>query len=198
MNIQEIINEYKRQTHVTNEFIAKEIGVTKSTVSRWCNGQIKKINPDTLKKLSDLLGLDFEQMTSIAQFTFEKPILGTVKAGYGLFAEENIEGYLAVSESEYQQGDYFLRVEGNSMIDAKIHDQDLLYVKAVNDVNTNTIAIVLIEREEVTVKRVIKKKEGLILEAANPYIESRTFTWQEVEELPVQIIGKVIYARRNF
>ena len=106
MNIQQILNEYKRQTNVTNDYIAQKIGVTKSTVSRWCNGQIKKISPDTLQKLSSLIGIDFDQMTRITQFSFEKPILGTVKAGYGLFAQENIEGYLSVSEKEYAQGDY--------------------------------------------------------------------------------------------
>ncbi|MGM9948176.1 LexA family protein [Floccifex sp.] len=198
MNIQQILLEYKRQTHVTNDFIAQQIGVTKSTVSRWCNGQIKKISSETLQKLSSLIGIDFEQMTKIAQFSFEKPILGIVKAGYGLFAQENIEGYLPVSEAEYEQGDYFLRVEGNSMIQAKIHDQDLLFVKSVQDVPSNTIAIVLIEKEEVTVKRIIKKDKYLILEAANKDVEPKIYTWKEVEELPVQIIGKVIYARRDF
>lgn len=198
MNIQQILNEYKRQTNVTNDYIAQKIGVTKSTVSRWCNGQIKKISPDTLQKLSSLIGIDFDQTTRITQFSFEKPILGTVKAGYGLFAQENIEGYLSVSEKEYEQGDYFLRVEGNSMIQAKIHDQDLLYVKSVNDVISNTIGIVLIENEEVTVKRIIKKEKYLILEAANPDVEPKIFTWEEVKTLPVQIIGKVIYARRDF
>ncbi|MGN1276610.1 MAG: LexA family protein [Floccifex sp.] len=198
MNIQRILLEYKRQTQVTNDFIAQQIGVTKSTVSRWCNGQIKKISPETLQKLSSLIGIDFDQMTKIAQFSFEKPILGIVKAGYGLFAQENIEGYLPVSEAEYKQGDYFLRVEGNSMIQAKIHDQDLLFVKSVQDVPSNTIAIVLIEKEEVTVKRIIKKDKYLILEAANEDVEPKIYTWQEVEDLPVQIIGKVIYARRDF
>ena len=84
------------------------------------------------------------------------------------------------------------------MIQAKIHDQDLLYVKSVNDVISNTIGIVLIENEEVTVKRIIKKEKYLILEAANPDVEPKIFTWEEVKTLPVQIIGKVIYARRDF
>ena len=55
-----------------------------------------------------------------------------------------------------------------------------------------------IENEEVTVKRIIKKEKYLILEAANPDVEPKIFTWEEVKTLPVQIIGKVIYARRDF
>ena len=198
MNIQEILQEYKRQTNVTNDYIANEIGVTKSTVSRWCTGQIKRVSPDTLQKLSELIGIDFEQMTKIAQFSFEKPILGVVKAGYGLLAEENIEGYIPVSETDYKKGDYFLRVSGNSMINAKIHDNDLLFVQSVNDVPSGTIGVVLIEREEVSVKKIVKNDKYLLLEAANPDVETKVFTWQEVQELPVQIIGKVIYSQTNF
>lgn len=197
MNIKDILTEYKRQNNVTNAYIAKEIGVTKSTVSRWCSGQTKRVSHDTLEKLSQLMHLDMEEMTRISEFAFEKPLLGTVKAGYGLFAEENLEGYLSVSEKEYQQGDYFLRVTGNSMINAKIHDGDLLFVKACSDVANGTIAVVLIGREEVSVKRVVKKKKYLLLEAANPDVETKVFTYEEVNSIPIQIIGKVIYARTD-
>jgi repressor LexA len=125
----------------------------------------------------------------------EKPILGTVKAGYGLFAEQNLDGYVNVSQEDYNNGDYFLRVSGDSMIGEKIHDQDLLYVKAMDDVPSGTIAVVLIGGDEVSVKKLIKKKDYWILQAANPNVEPRIFTLQEVEETPVRVIGKVLYAR---
>lgn len=195
MNIQDILLEYKRQNNVTNDEIAKQIGVTKSTVSRWCNGQTKRVSAETLERLSKWMHLDFDEMTRISEFAFEKPLLGMVKAGYGLLAEENLEGYISVSEEDYKKGDYFLRVTGNSMINAKIHDNDLLYVQMCNDVPSGTIAVVLIENEEVSVKRVIKKDKYLLLEAANPDVETKVFTKKEVEELPIQIIGKVLYAR---
>lgn len=195
MNVKEILQEYKRQNNITNDEIAQVLGVTKSTVSRWCNGQTKRINADTLEKLSQLMHLDMDQMKRMSTFSFEKPLLGTVKAGYGLFAEENLERYIPVSESDYRKGDYFLRVTGNSMINAKIHDGDLLYVQACNDVPSGTIAVVLIGQDEVSVKRIIKSDTVLLLEAANPDVETKVFTKQEVNELPVQIIGKVIYAK---
>ena len=195
MNIQELIVEYKRQNNATNESIAKALGVTKSTVSRWARGQIKNVSPDTLDKLSGLLQIDPEEMTRLTRFSFEKPLLGIVKAGYGLLAEENLEGYIPVSEEDYQNGDYFLRVSGNSMINAKIHDGDLLFVKQVDDVPSNTIAVVLIGQDEVSVKRVVKTDKYLLLEAANPDVETKVFTKKEVAQLPVRIIGKVIYSR---
>ncbi len=195
MNIQDLIVEYKRQNNATNDSIAKALGVTKSTVSRWVRGQIKNVSPDTLDKLSELLQIDPDQMTRLTEFSFEKPLLGIVKAGYGLFAEENLQGYIPVSEEDYHNGDYFLRVTGNSMIGAKIHDNDLLFVKQVDDVPSNTIAVVLIGQDEVSVKRVIKTDKYLLLEAANPDVETKVFTKKEVMELPVRIIGKVIYSR---
>ena len=195
MNIKEILQEYKRQNHVTNDVIANRLGVTKSTVSRWCSGQTKRISPDTMEKLSHLLNLDLEQLTRISEFAFEKPLLGVVKAGYGLLAEENLEGYISVSEDDYHKGDYFLRVDGDSMIHAKINNGDLLYVQACNDDPSGTIAVVLIEHEEVSVKRVIKKEKYMLLEAANPDVETRVYTYKEVEQLPVEVIGKVLYAR---
>ena len=195
MNIKELINEYKRQNQVTNDFIAKQLGVTKSTVSRWASGQTKRVAPDTLEKLSQLMHINMDEMTRLSQFVFEKPILGTVKAGYGLLAEENIEGYQPVSENDYSQGDYFLRVSGNSMINAKIHDGDLLYIQQVHDVSNHTIGVVLIENEEVSVKRIVKTDQYLMLEAANPDVETRVYTWEQVQQLPVQIIGKVLYAK---
>ena len=93
MKIQEILSEFKRQNNATNLYIAEKIGVTPSTVSRWRRGQIKHIAPATMERLSDLLGTDVRALTQAIDFQLEKPVLGTVKAGYGLLAEENLDGY---------------------------------------------------------------------------------------------------------
>jgi hypothetical protein len=61
-----------------------------------------------------------------------------------------------------------------------------------------SIAIILIGDNEATVKRVIKKEHLLILEAANPNVENMYFTEKDVEELPVRIIGKVLYNKIRF
>ncbi len=197
MNIQELLNQYKRQTNVTNDYIAEQCGVSKSTVSRWCSGKIRRIAPETLEKLAETLGIDFDTMTKVGGYALEKPLLGTVKAGYGLLAEENLEGYVQVSEADYQKGDYFLRVTGNSMQDAHIHDGDLLFVKQCTDVPSGTIAVMLIGGDEVTVKKLIKKNGYWILQAANPDVEPRVYTLEEVATTPVQIIGRALYARTD-
>lgn len=197
MKIQEILAEFKRQNNVTNLYIAQQTGVTPSTVSRWCRGQIKHIAPQTMQRLSDLLGTDVQALTEAIDFKLEKPILGTVKAGYGLLAQENLDGYMSVSQEDFDKGDYFLRVTGDSMVGAHILDGDLLYVQACSDVPSGTIAVVLIGNEEASVKKLIKKKGYWILQAANPDVEPRVFTEQEVAQLPVQVIGRALYSRTD-
>lgn len=192
----DLLIKYKNEMNVTNDYIAKKAGVNKSTVSRWIKGETKVMKPEVVERLSYLLGVDVERILKNAD-RLEKPILGTIKAGYDLLIDENFEGYEEVTNADYYKGDYFLRVKGDSMIGAHIHDKDLIYVKQCSDVASGTIAVVLIGREEVTVKRVVKKNELVILEAANPEVPSRYYTYKEVEEIPIQIIGKVLYSRTD-
>lgn len=197
INLAEVLNQYKRQNRITNDYIAEQCGVSKSTVSRWCNGKILRIAPPTLEKLSRMMGLNLEDMTKISSYALERPILGNVKAGYGLLAEENIDGYVEVSQKDYDRGDYFLRVEGDSMEGANIHNGDLLFVKSCTDVPSGSIAVLLIGGEEVTVKKLIKKENYWVLQAANPYIEPRVYTLEQVATTPVQIVGKALYSRTD-
>lgn len=197
MKLKDILIDYKRRTGYTNDYIAKQIGVNKSTVSRWVKDDIRFIKPEVIENLSHLIGLDLEPLLKDTG-KYQKPIIGIAKAGYGLIAEENFDGFEDVSQSDYYNGDYFLRVTGDSMDGAHIHDQDLIYVRQCDDVPSGTIAVVLIGGDEVTVKRVIKKENLLILEAANPAVENKYFTYEEVEQLPVRIIAKVLYSRSDF
>ena len=197
MTLKDLLLEYKKRTGCNNDDIAKAIGVNKSTVSRWMKDDVKTPQSNILEKLSSLLQVDVESLIGKSK-RYEKPILGIVKAGYGLFATENIEGYIPVSKEDYYRGDYFLRVSGDSMNGAHIFDGDLIYVETCEDLPSGKIGVILIENEEVTVKRIIRKNNLLILEAANPQVETRYFTQDEVETLPVKIIGKVLYSRCDY
>ena len=71
-------------------------------------------------------------------------------------------------------------------------------VKAVNDLPSGSIAVVLINGEEATVKKIIKKENILVLEAANPAVDNRYYSLKEVAEIPIQIIGQVLYSKVEF
>lgn len=196
MNFKEYLKKYKERMGVSNEYIASQLGVNRSTVTRWLKGDTKVTNPEVIEKLSFILGVDVESLIN-SEERYEKPVLGEVKAGYDLLIDENFEGYEQVTQDDYDRGDFFLRVVGDSMSGAHIHDGDLLYVKKCNDVPSGTIAVVLINRCEVTVKKVIKKEGLLILEPANPSVDVRYYSQEEVESLPVEIIGKALYSRSD-
>ena len=196
MNFKEYLKRYKEKMGVSNEYIASQLGVNRSTVTRWLKGDTKVTNPEVIEKLSLILGVDVESLIN-SEERYEKPVLGEVKAGYDLLIDENFEGYEQVTQDDYYRGDFFLRVVGDSMSGAHIHDGDLLYVKKCNDVPSGTIAVVLINRCEVTVKKVIKKEGLLILEPANPSVDVRYYSQEEVESLPVEIIGKALYSRSD-
>lgn len=196
MNFKEYLKKYKEKMGVSNEYIASQLGVNRSTVTRWLKGDTKVTNPEVIEKLSFILGVDVESLIN-SEERYEKPVLGEVKAGYDLLIDENFEGYEQVTQDDYYRGDFFLRVVGDSMSGAHIHDGDLLYIKKCNEVPSGTIAVVLINRCEVTVKKVIKKEGLLILEPANPSVDVRYYSQEEVESLPVEIIGKALYSRSD-
>lgn len=87
-----------------------------------------------------------------------KPILGYVKAGYDLYAEENLLGYEEVSKCDAGLGDYYLKVQGDSMNGSRIYDGDLVYVKSCQDVKSGDLAVVLIDGQEVTIKKSLRKR----------------------------------------
>ncbi|MGN1344902.1 MAG: LexA family protein [Traorella sp.] len=194
----EIIKERKKLLRLKIEDIVEATGASRASVCRWISGETRKISPDKLQKLADVLETTPDHLLGKDVISPMKPILGIVKAGYNMYAEENILGYEGVTEQESKQGDFYLKVCGDSMVNARICDGDLLYVKACNDVESGQIAIVLIGNEEATVKKVIKKDHILILEAANPKVENRYFDEKDIEELPVRIIGKVLYNKVKF
>ena len=96
-----------------------------------------------------------------------------------------------------KKGDYFLRIQGDSMEGSHIYDGDLVYVQKCDVVEDGKIAVVLIG-DEATVKKVRYKKNLMILEASNPKYEPKYFTPQEIEEIPVRILGRVRFVRTDF
>ncbi|HAN58597.1 MAG TPA: LexA repressor [Erysipelotrichaceae bacterium] len=198
MELKEFIQQYKEEQQINNSEMARRLGVTKSTIHKWLNGDVKKLQSETLQKLSQALGYDVEAVLNGQVIEFKKPILGYVKAGYNLYAEENYLGYEDVTAAENRQGDYFLQVTGDSMIGEGIMDGSLAYIKSCQDVQSGTIAVCLIGGEEVTIKRVIKKEDMIILEAANPQVSARYFSALEAATLPVQIIGRLVYVKTVF
>lgn len=197
MNLQEIIQDFKERTRMSDAEIARRTGVSRSTAARWSNGSIKRINGDTVNKLSQLVGYNIVPVLKGMDPSVKLPVLGYVKAGYDLFAEENYLGEEEVSAQEAHKGNYYLKVSGDSMIGAGILDGSLVLVQQTDYLESGTIGVVLIG-DEVTVKRVVYKDRLMILEAANPDVHPRYFTQKEIDTTPVRILGRVISCKTYF
>ena len=195
MILKELLVQYEIQNNLSHAEVAEEVGVSLSTYYRWISGESTKLKKTTIQKLSKVLDCDIEEV--IEETNRIKPILGNVKAGYDLWADQDIEGYIELGQADAQKGDYFLRIVGDSMEGAHIYDGDLVYVQSCSTVESGRIAVVMIG-DEATIKKVYFKNELMILEAANPKYESKFFIMQEVEEIPVKVIGLVRFVRTDF
>lgn len=200
MEFKDKIKTQRKKLGLTLEQLASKLDLSKTTIMRYENGSIKQIPTENKLKLCNVLEIDINKYLdeSLSSPIFTKPILGVVKAGYNLLADENLIGYEEVTERENYQGDYFLKVSGNSMTGSHIFDGNLVYVKSQDDVESGQIAVILIGENEVTIKKVIKKDNLFILEATNPAYENKYYSYDEVEETPIKIIGRVLFNKIAF
>lgn len=76
-----------------------------------------------------------------------------------------------------------------------LSEGDLVIVHDQDDVESGQTAVILINGDEATVKKVIKTTDGIELHAMNPYYPIRKFTFQEMKTVPVKIIGRVKEAK---
>ena len=197
MKLQQIIRDYQAKTGMNESEIARKLNIASSTVNRWASGDVQSLSKAKMEKLSELVGYNIEPILKGMDITIRLPVLGYVKAGYDLFAEENYLGEEEVSLADSKKGDYFLQIQGNSMSGIGIMDNSYVLVRQTDHVASGTVAIVMVG-DEVTVKKVIYKNNMMILEAANPEVENRYFTMNEIKELPVRVIGQVLSCKTYF
>lgn len=119
--------------------------------------------------------------------TKKVPLVGTIACGEPITAVENIEDYISMPENVH--ADFCLRCKGDSMINARIFDGDIVYIRQQPDVENGEIAAVLIENEA-TLKRVFKHKDSLELRAENPTFSPMYYEGAELEN--IRILGKAV------
>lgn len=119
--------------------------------------------------------------------TKKVPLVGTIACGDPIWAEENISEYIDIDEM--LQADYCLRCKGDSMINARIMDGDIVFIKNCDMVEDGQIAVVLIDGEA-TLKRVYRGNGRLILQAENPAYQPIVLVGEELNN--VQIQGKAV------
>lgn len=154
-----------------------------------------------IKNLLKLPNMSIEDVSPLAKTTSSStriPVYGRVAAGIPIDAITDIEDYEEITDEMARQGEYAaLKIKGNSML-PRFADGDVVIVRLQSDVNTGDIAIVLINGDEATCKKIKKTPEGVMLISTNPEYEPLFFSNKEIEEKPVRIWGKVVELRAKF
>lgn len=191
---------------MTQAELAKRSGISKSSISRYIKGdwEGKQSAVYELAKALGvteawLMGYDVPMESDTAPAVppgFEplpkmvkRPLVGSIACGEPITAEENIEDYVDVPENV--QCDFCLRCKGDSMIDAGIHDGDVVYIHITPQVENGQIAAVRIEGEA-TLKRVFwdESSQTLTLLAENRNFAPLVYTGPILDT--VQIEGKAV------
>ena len=200
-SIGERIKEARKSAGLTQLELAKKTELSRSYI-----GDIEKdrYNPSvsTLQLIATATNTPLEdllpstQTVSPAGRGVRIPVLGRVVAGIPIEAVEEILDYEEITPELAATGEFFaLKIRGHSM-EPRMMEGDVVIVRRQDDVDSGDVAIVLVNGDEATVKRVKKQEEGITLIATNTSVyEPHFYSNKEIAELPVRILGRVVELR---
>src|SRR4051794_31441643 len=170
--------------------IGKAVGLTSSSTVHAHLANLEKIG---LLRRDPTKPRAIELLVDKAKRVIRKPglpLVGQVAAGSPILAEENIEEYVELPDAVGgHDGDYVLRVQGDSMRDAGILEGDYVVVQQAKDAIDGEIVVALLE-DEATVKRFYKEKNKVRLQPANR-------AYKPIRTADVELLGKVVGVYRR-
>ena len=197
------MRRYRKQCGYSQKDLASQLFVTQQAVGKWERGEATP-NPETVLKIAKILGITTDQLlgdtaTPASTGGTWVPVLGDVAAGIPIEAVENIVDYEEIDSSMASTGEFFgLRIKGSSM-EPRIRDGDVVIVRRQEDAETSDTAVILVNGDSATVKRIKKEPDGsLWLLPNNPAYDPQHYSPAEIATLPVRIIGKVEELRGKF
>lgn len=168
--------------------------INKSSISEYLSGNYQPKYKNILK-IAEVLNVSpnvFLEDTTQDIDVKHLPILGKIAAGIPILAQENIEGYLPYDGTD---ADFCLRINGDSMINARINDGDIVFIKQQSTVENGEIAAVLVN-DSATLKRVYFIDNKIQLRAENPKYKPMVFSKDDCEDF--RILGKAIALYTRF
>lgn len=192
-SIGERIKKRRVQLGLSAEELGEMIGKDRSTVYRYERNEIERMPITVIEPLARALQVSPAYIMGwegIAPYKTKKiPLLGEIAAGEPIFvAKEPCEYYIEVNEN--QRVDFGLKVRGDSMINARIMDGDIVFIRQQPIVENGEIAAVLVD-DEVTLKRFYKTDKGVILKPENSKYQPLFFTEKDFKD--IRILGKAIF-----
>lgn len=174
--------------------VCVELGFSNALAVKWKRGAIPR--DTTLKKIADYFNVPVSYFSG--KEPAKIPVYGKVAAGIPIEAITDIEDYEEITPELAAKGNYIaLKIKGDSM-SPYILNGDTVIVRLQNDCEDGDIAIVLVEQNDATCKKIKKTPQGLYLMPLNTAYEPIFYDATECENLPVSIIGVVAELRRSF
>lgn len=201
METKDILLEQRIKSGMSRAKVAKMLGVSPSAVAMWEQGE-RTPKRESLIRIANLygvsLGVLLGEEDAPTKGSVAIPVLGEVAAGYPMFAQENILDYEEISANLATQGEYFaLRVKGDSML-PRMRDGDVVIVKRQPTCDDGQTAVVMVNGDSATVKKVQIRDDGLMLIPTNPEFAPMFYSARSVQTLPVTIIGVVVELRAKY
>lgn len=207
----ENLKKLRKERNFTQEELAKALNVTKSRINMYERGE-REPKFEMLEVIADYFNVDMNFLlgkTNIRNSSFleckklpdnliplskksmkKVPLVGTIACGTPILAEQNITEYIDMDNDIH--ADFALKCKGDSMINARIFDGDIVYIKITNQVENGEIAAVLIDDivSEATLKRFYNDEERIRLCAENPVYKDMVFYNEKMNN--VHILGKAV------
>ncbi|MFC1256489.1 MULTISPECIES: LexA family protein [Staphylococcus] len=193
----------RKELNLTLEDVGNAVGVGKSTVRKWENGDIENMKRDKIEKLSKVLKvspmdiLGFED-TSLETLPVKKiPVVSQISAGLPIYSEENLVDYIYFSKDKMSadKEEFGLKVSGDSM--NKIFDEgDVVVIEKDSIVENGQLGVVMINGYNGTVKRIRYNNDQVILipESNNPNHYPQVYNKND----EVKIVGRVVASVKTF
>ena len=210
MTIGERIKSLRESKRITQTELAEKLGTTKQNIYKYENGIITNIPSDKIELMAkcfevspgyimgwedenelDDLSILMEKYDNIRPIKLKRfPLLGEIACGQPIFADEDRESYIMADMDI--RADFCLRAKGDSMINARIYDGDVVFIREMPMVDNGDIAAVIID-DEATLKRVYyyPDKGKLVLYPENPDYEPFIYVGEELNT--IRILGKAVY-----
>ena len=202
MTIGERIKQRRKELGLSAEEVAEKMKVSAATVYRYESSDILNMGIDKLELIAKALKttpaylMGWEDENELPPYpnimpikTKKFPLLGEIACGEPIFATEEHESYVEARADI--RGDFCLKAKGDSMINARIMDGDIVFIRKQPTVNNGQIAAVIID-DEATLKRVYyyPEKGKLMLQAENPNYEPLMYVGEELNQ--IRIIGLAV------
>lgn len=209
MDLRRKLLRLKTENGLTTEILSERSGVPRGTINKLLNGETRNPTAQTLRRLADALGCPLEELCGkpsdipgvyrlgalpamansddvLSVSVRRVPLLGEIAAGQPIQCDQQLE--VAVC-ADSLACDFALRVRGDSMIGARIHPGDVVFIRSQPDVDDGQIAAVIVDGQA-TLKRVYHIPNGLQLLSENPAYPPMLVTWPDHDS--IRILGLAV------